>query len=168
MEVKRKIILPLAGIFALVGMSTLAMAEGGNRDKGMRDGKRGDHIERMRDQLNLSDEQAEKIEALFKAKREEKEEHRQEHREMHQAMMNLDPSSSTYDQQVEQLAEKQATAMVREIKERARMRKEIHAILTPEQREKAQKMFKKRMERAKDRRGDDDRRERYFPREPRD
>lgn len=169
MELRHKIILPLAGIIALIGMSTAATAYDGGHDKGMEDSKRGNHIERMRDQLNLTDEQADKIKAIFNAKRQEKKEHRKEHKEMREAMMNLDPSSPNYDGEVEQLAQKQANAMVREIKERAQMRKEIHAVLTPEQREKAQQMFKERMERGKDRRhGDSDERGERSKRESRD
>jgi len=168
MEVKRKIILPLAGVIALIGMSTAAMAFDGNRDRGMEDSKRGNHIERMREKLNLTDEQADKIQAIFKAKRQQKKEHRKAHKEMRIAMMNLDPASPEYDGQVEQLAQQQADVLVLEIRERAQMRKEIHAILTPEQREKSQQMLRKRMERSKDRRhGDSDRRDDRSPREPR-
>lgn len=168
MELKRKIILPLAGIIALIGMSTAATAYDGNHDKGMKDSKHGNPIERMRDQLNLTDEQADKIKAIFKAKREGKKEHRKEHQEMRKAMINLDPASPSYDRQVEQLAQKRADAMVLEIKEKAQMRKEIHAILTPEQRVKAEQMFKERIERGKDRRhGDSDERGDRSPRESR-
>jgi Spy/CpxP family protein refolding chaperone len=148
-----KLILSLAGIAALIGMSTAAMAFDGerNRDKGFEGNKHGNHMERMREELNLSDEQAAKIKAIFKDKREAKKDHRDERKQFQQAMMKLDPASPSYDAEVDALARQQADAMVRKIKERAQVRKEIHLILTHEQQQKAKALHKKRMERGKDR-----------------
>jgi len=158
-----KLILSMAAIAALIGMSTAAMAfdRERNQDKGFEGKKHGNHMERMRQELNLSDEQAAKIKAIFKDKHEAKKDHRDERKQFHQAMMKLDPASPSYDAEVDALARQQADAMVRSIKERAQVRKEMYAILTPEQREKAREMREERMQRAKERHqrdGGDDRR----------
>ncbi len=133
-----KIILSTIGILALIGMSTNAMAFGG--DKAER------HVEKMKERLGLTNQQADQIKTILKTKQHSKKNHRDGHKEIHRAIMKLDPSSPDYEKNVNKLAEEKAQMVAKKIKEGAQIRKQIHAILTPEQREKAKTMHKERMD----------------------
>jgi len=151
---KMKMILG-ASILALFGLATQGMAYDGGKQDGMRDGDKNHgkpsiekRVEHMQKSLNLSDVQAQKIKAIFQAH----EGGKGGKREGKHAMWNLDPSAADYDQQVNALAEQQGQRLTRSIKERAAVRKEIAAVLTPEQREKAKSMHEKRGKKGHDKR----------------
>lgn len=154
MKNKFKLFLPLSGIVAVIGMASTAAAFDGGCERGHRfeGGRHGNVIERMKDELNLNDDQASQIRAIIRENREARKEQRQDRRAMRMAMRQLDPSSADYMQQVDKLAQQQAEAVKEKIKAHARVRKEIHAVLTPEQREKARQLRQQRMERQRERR----------------
>jgi len=151
---KFKLFLPLSGIVAVIGMASAASAFDGGCNHGQRfdGGRHGNVVERMQSELQLSDEQTRQIRAIFKTSREESKKQRSEHRELRKSLMQLDPSSPDYMQQADQLARRQAEAVANKIRMRARTRQQIHAILTPEQREKARELRQQRMERLQERR----------------
>jgi len=154
MKHRSKIVLTTVSVLAVIGITTAAIACDGDRERGMHksDGvKTEKHVERMKEHLDLTDQQALQVSAIFEAKKNAKSDHRSERKAMRQAMMKLDPAASDYEQQVEQLAREQADSMVQKIKAHAQTRKQIHDILTPEQQQKAEEMHEKRMERSKDR-----------------
>jgi Spy/CpxP family protein refolding chaperone len=156
MKHKSKVVLTTVGVLALIGLTTAAIACDGDRERGMHkfDGTKAEkHLERMKDHLDLTDQQALQIKTVFEANKNAKSDHRSERKVMRQAMMKLDPAASDYEQQVETLAREQAETMVQKIKAHAQTRKQIHDILTPEQKKKAEEMHEKRMERSKDRHG---------------
>jgi len=156
MKHRSKVILTTVGVLAVVGLTTAAIACDGDRERGMHkfDGAKTEkHVERIKKHLDLTDQQALQVSAIFEAKKNAKSDHRSERKAMRQAMMKLDPAASDYEQQVEQLAREQAETMVQKIKAHAQTRKQIHDILTPEQQKKAEEMHEKRMERSNDRHG---------------
>ncbi|MDT8377046.1 MAG: Spy/CpxP family protein refolding chaperone [Mariprofundaceae bacterium] len=149
MKRNSKIILSTLGILAIVGISTGAMAFDGGCKRGDRHSGANmeQRIDKMKERLNLTDQQAKKIKGILEARKDSK--HRSDRREARRALMQLDPSAPDYMNQVEKLAHRQAKAMTQKIEADARIRKDIHAILTPEQREKARAMHEKRSERFK-------------------
>ncbi|MES0371285.1 MAG: Spy/CpxP family protein refolding chaperone [Mariprofundaceae bacterium] len=156
MKQRSKVVLTTVGVLAIVGITTAAIACDGDRERGKHryDGAKVEkHFERMKEHLNLTDQQALQISAVFEAKKNAKSDHRSERKAMRQAVMKLDPSAADYEQRVDQLAREQAETMVQKIKAHAQTRKQIHDILTPEQQEKAEEMHEKRMERSKDHHG---------------
>ena len=160
MKHKSKVVLTTVGVLAVISLTTAAIACDGDRERGKHrydSSKSEKHVERMKEHLDLTDQQALQISAIFEAKKNAKGDHRSERKAMRQAMMKLDPAASDYEQQVETLAHKQAETMVQKIKTHAQTRKQIYAILTPEQREKARSMHEKRMDRFKGRQHRDSR-----------
>ncbi|MCF7821732.1 MAG: Spy/CpxP family protein refolding chaperone [Mariprofundaceae bacterium] len=158
MKHNSKIILSTLGILAIVGITTGAMASDGNCKRGSSgfDGSKVEHrIDKMKERLNLTDQQAGEIRVILEAKKGMK--RHGDRREARRALMQLDPSAPDYMKQVEKLAHQQGKAMVQKIEADAQTRKQIYAILTPEQREKARSMHEKRMDRFKGRQHRDSR-----------
>ena len=140
-----------AGMLALFGLATQGMAYDGGKHDGMRDGDRSHakpsiekRVEHMQKSLGLSDMQAQKIKVIFQAYDGAKGSKHEGKRAMRETMRNLDPSAADYDQRVNALAEQQGQRLTRSIKEKAAVRKDIAAVLTPEQREKVKLMHQKR------------------------
>ncbi len=158
MKHKSRVILTTVGVLAVIGITTAAIACDGERERGKHryDGAKVEkHVERMKEHLDLTDQQALQIRTIFEERKSARSDHRSERKAMRQAMMKLDPAASDYEQQVEQLAREQAETMVQKIKAHAETRKQIHDILTPEQQQKAEAMHQRRMERFKDRHDSD-------------
>lgn len=119
------------------------------------EGKRGEYSEhkkhrgekmakRIAKRLDLSDQQAESLQALFAQKRDDRQERHDQMQQMHQAIRDLDPNAVDYKEQLE-LAKRNAAdfAMVR-VEEKAQMRVEIAKILTDTQLAEFDQMMEKR------------------------
>ncbi len=111
-------------------------------------GKRGDrHFDRMAEVLQLTPEQQSQIKSIRTETREKTAPFKQQMRDLRQEMRQTS-SVGTFDEDVvRSLAEDQAEIRTELMVEKARMRSRIHAILTPEQREKAEELRQMRGER---------------------
>ena len=111
------------------------------------------HLERLADELNLSDAQRQQIKQIHRDARGEKLAIRDAMQDNREAMQKLDPSAKDYGRQVEQLAGEKGDLVKRLTIQRSNVRAQMYAVLTPEQRELAKDM-------KKHRRGDGERHER--------
>lgn len=107
----------------------------------MEDGKHADkRLHAMTKKLGLSEAQQEQMKELFKDRREEMRDQREQMREMYTAMRDLDVNAADYDQQVAALVATAQDNTAEMITMRAEQKKELFAILTPEQQEKLMEM----------------------------
>jgi len=98
----------------------------------------GEHgMQRMADDLKLSDQQRQQFKSIHN-------ESRAAGKAMHEAMQlnrdalqKLDPGAKDYSRQVGRLAAEKAELVKQMVIQRSEVRARIHAMLTPEQREKA-------------------------------
>lgn len=137
-------------ILTLASFSTTSNAE----ENGFGFGKRGGHEQRaakMKEYLELTDEQAEAIKAI---REESQQKGGRPGREMMQALKELDPEDPDYMQQVEKLAEEQSDEIKSAIMAKAEARAKIHEVLTPEQREKMDQMHDKMQQRRQEGKGE--------------
>ncbi len=105
-------------------------------------------ITRMLHRLDLSDGQREKVHAILEAARPEFRAHMESLRAGRQKLWNLDPG--TFDEaRVRELARARADEMVELMVLGQKVRSQVWAVLTPEQREKAAEMRGKMRERMK-------------------
>ena len=112
------------------------------------------HLERMANELNLTDVQRQQMKQLHRDARGEKLAIRDAMQDNREAMRKLDPSAKEYSQQVERLAAEKGDLVERMTIHRSNVRAQMHAVLTPEQRELAKDMRKQH------RRGDGERHKR--------
>lgn len=137
---------------AVVIASSAAVAQAGPhffRDHGMHH-----PIERMLDRLDLSDEQelqTEEILATVKEMRIKK-----KGMKRMRSMLALDPDAPDYMLQAEEQATKASEQMKAHIMTMASARKEIHNILTDEQKKELKRMVEKKMNKMDQRCDDDD------------
>ncbi|MEH6578136.1 MAG: Spy/CpxP family protein refolding chaperone [Amphritea sp.] len=92
-------------------------------------------MEKLTEQLNLSEEQQDQVEQLFDQQRDQMRTKMKGFFEMRKDMHNLNVAATDYDQQVEAMitqAQDKAATMIRM---RAEQKKSLYAILTPEQQE---------------------------------
>ena len=136
---KRSIIAIAASVLLATSMSTFAC-------EGKHDHKRGGfyNLDRLDRVLDLSDSQRAQLETL-------KEQGKQQRREAFKTkrkhnLMAMDPSSADYQTQVQALAEHNAEMAKERTLKMAEFRSQVHAILTPEQRE----ILKQKMEKRRD------------------
>ncbi|ATX82486.1 protein refolding chaperone Spy/CpxP family [Mariprofundus ferrinatatus] len=97
-------------------------------------------VERMAEKLDLSDSQRNQFKQIHEENRAEG---RALHDAMHknrQALRSLDPSAKDYSKQVARLASEKAELTRQMVIHRSEVRAEVHAMLTPEQQEKARQM----------------------------
>ncbi len=109
-------------------------------------------ITRMLHRLDLSDEQREKVHAILEAARPEFQAHMESLRAGRQELWNMDPG--TFDEaRVRELARARADEVVELVVLGQKVRSQVWAVLTPEQRERAAEMrsrMRERMERMRD------------------
>lgn len=120
----------------------------GDREEGhhgkheqMEDGKHaGKRLHAMVKKLDLSEAQETQVKELFKDRRDEMRDQRDQMKEMYTAMRDLDVNAADYDQQVANLVATAQENTAKMITMRAEQKKELFAILTPEQQEKFMEM----------------------------
>lgn len=103
----------------------------------------------MEEALNLTAEQTEAIREIKMRMFEERQEFRGQQREVR--LMDLDPTSASYADEVNQLAEQKAERMKEKMQRQAQYHAEMYAILTPEQQATLKELRQKAQSRTKQR-----------------
>jgi protein CpxP len=133
-------ILVLAGVAALIIAATVfAVGQGG---PGGPHGGPGDMMEHMSRALNLTDAQKTQVKAIMDAERAATEPSRGKIEEIHKQIEATVTSGQFDEAQVRALAGQASQIMTDEMVEHVRAHAKIFALLTPEQRAKAQEMHK--------------------------
>ncbi|OIO70291.1 MAG: hypothetical protein AUJ58_03430 [Zetaproteobacteria bacterium CG1_02_55_237] len=101
-------------------------------------------MQRMTTDLNLSAEQQEQVKKIHNDSRETMKAMRDAMLANRDAMQKLDPAAKDYTARADKLAEEKGTLVEAMMKENARVRAEMSAVLTPEQRAKAAQLRKER------------------------
>lgn len=140
----RNRILVIAGIAALViGATIFALAQGHPGMGGqMHGGGPQDMVEHISRELNLTDAQKEQVKAIFEAQRAVEEER---HTKLEELRKQIDAATANgqFDEAtVRPLASQQAQLMTDQMIDHLRMHSKLYALLTAEQRTKADQMMK--------------------------
>lgn len=123
--------------------------------RGMHSAKDGGGFERFRkmaDHLDFTEEQQMQLEIILskaKAKAKANVDESGGRRAMRDMMMSIDPEASDYDEQVVAAADKMANQVKAKVLAMAEVRKEIHGMLTDEQKAQVEKYKAKRQEKMK-------------------
>lgn len=139
----------LALVIALALLATPILAQGGpGRGPGYGHFRGADSPmhERVLDQLDLTDDQRGQIDQLMADHRTAMKDRREQMRDRRMAMRDLIHADEFDEAAIRDAAMAIAEAEADVAVERARLRHEIHALLTPEQQEKAAEMREKRRE----------------------
>ncbi len=141
----RNRILVIAGIAAFViGATIFALAQGhpgmGERIHG---GGPQDMLEHISRELNLTDAQKEQAKAIFEAQRAVEDERHAKLEELHKQIDAATANGQFDEAIVRPLASQQAQLMTEEMIDHLRLHSKLYALLTPEQRTKADQMMKK-------------------------
>ncbi len=163
---KQKLIITTLAIFLLTSGSLTANArecdgtgygpqsrsdsEYGQND--WRGNHRQDRHEMVAEVIGLSEEQQEQIQAIREEERSGNEALREKLREYREQMLELTDAGTFDEKAIRAIAEEKAKIQVELAVVKARTHSRIHAIMTPEQQELAQKLRSVRQDR-KDRRG---------------
>jgi Spy/CpxP family protein refolding chaperone len=141
----------LAGLTLIVALAGSAVvANAGPHYKGHYSDK---PIERMLKRLDLSDEQEAQVEVILE-QTEDMRQHRKGFPKM-KAMMMLDPDSEDYTEQVNAQAVKASEQVKTHMLKMAEVRKDIHSVLTEEQKLELKELMAKRMSKMEKRCDDD-------------
>jgi len=100
----------------------------------------GQQMERMADELQLTDEQRQQLKNIHRGKRSEAMLLHDAMQDNREALEKLNPGASNYEAQLVKLAGEKAQLVKRKVIQEGKMRARVYAILTPEQREKATEM----------------------------
>jgi Spy/CpxP family protein refolding chaperone len=107
-------------------------------------GGSGKHFDRMATALELTEDQRSQIRTIWTSEREQiaplRQQMRQNRRQIHQAALAVPFDEAA----VRTLAAAQAEARTEMIVAHARVKNQVHAVLTPEQREKAEQLWHER------------------------
>lgn len=148
-KIMSPLILSAAIIGGAVAMPSVAMAGNGwfgHGDHHQKQEHRGfKRFEKMADHLDFSDAQEQQLEEIVTAAKSQIGE--MNRKDMMKQMMTLDPESSDYESQVAAAADQIAEKVKSRIVTMAEVRKQVHAILTDEQKLEMQRLMKKRMKR---------------------
>ncbi len=141
----RNRILVIAGIGALViGATIFALGQGhpgiGER---MHGGGPQDMVEHISRELNLTDAQKEQVKTIFESQRAVAEERHAKLEELHKQIDAATANGQFDEATVRPLASQQAQLMTEEMIDHLRLHSKLYALLTPEQRTKADQMMKK-------------------------
>jgi len=112
-------------------------------------------MQRMTENLGLSDKQQEQIKQIHSDSHETMKSMRDAMMANRDAMQKLDPAARDYMTQVDKLAAEKGALVEAMMKEHARVRAEMAAVLTPEQRAKAAELRKERQAKWKDKKKGD-------------
>lgn len=136
----------------LVAASALLVAQAGPRGHGH--GFGGHHMQRMMDEVGVSDLQREQITAVIDASKPQFKTLFKSMREGRKALKDVDPLNADYDSTVANQAEALAGVTREMVTLRAQVRKDIWQILDAEQRVKAEALKQERRERWREKRKD--------------
>lgn len=117
---------------------------------GRADHERGDRLERMKQQLNLSDAQEKQIGELFAKSSTDSQALRQSMHETRQQLRTLMQSDNPEEAKIRMLAEAQGRTQADLIMLRSKTHAAIKQVLTPEQRQKMQARFRMHQHHAVD------------------
>jgi periplasmic protein CpxP/Spy len=148
----RNRMLAIAGIAVLViGATVFALGhglpamQGPEKGHGHGPGRHGmgpDMIEHLAKALSLTDAQKTQVKALFDAAHAAEEPRHEKLMELHKQMEAATANGQFDETQVRAIASQQAQLMTESMVEHERMKSKIYAILTPEQRVKAEELHK--------------------------
>lgn len=142
----------LLSLIATTFLATSAIAHGDRGARGFHDGPGfgmpGMRLERMAEHLDLDDAQRESVKNIMEAAKPEIKALRERARDNRKALRNIDPA----DPQVQNLAIENGELATEGTLLFARVRGEIHAVLTDEQRAKLAEFQEKRKDRREERR----------------
>lgn len=110
--------------------------------------------QRMAEELNLSKEQMRHFKTIHEDARDAMQANRDAMRANRDAMRSLDPSAADYMAKVSKLAAEKGKLVEEMMMQRARLRAQTAAILTPEQLARHEQLRKERWENWKERRSD--------------
>lgn len=136
-------------ISACLATSTLTLAQdhGGRNNDGFKS------AQSFTRKLDLTDEQKEQIKTIVQSVRgddseaKDKSKRKSKRNNNYSAATNLDPSSSTYDQDVLTMANEQSEKIKQQTIQMADVKKQIYAVLTYEQQEELRTLREERAER---------------------
>lgn len=153
---KKSLSLILASTLAVLTLSTAVMAFPGKGDgdchrfKGdpeqrqeMMEKHKERRLEKMKDYLELTDEQTAQMKVLFEQQIAAKGKNSSPG-SFHREMRDLNPAESDYQEKVNTLIEGAQKQMGERMQAKAMMRQQIYQLLTPEQRSKFEQMEEKR------------------------
>ena len=140
----------------------VANAESGWSGKGKHDrgAEQYEHMERLADKLDMTDVQENQLKQILDKAKERADQaglgdKKSKRYDMRKVMMSLSPEDPEYMTKVEAQADKMAAQMKVRIIESAKVRQEVYAILTDEQKQEMKEMKEKRMKKMAKRRKDD-------------
>jgi periplasmic protein CpxP/Spy len=135
----KKFFMVTAGVLALAAGLSAAVTEAVAQNHG-KHGREGKMLQRMTEQLNLTDAQQGQIKTILQTEKAKIQPLRQQ---LHQnRMAQTGAVTGTFDEtQVRSFASKQAQIMTDLTVERERTKSQIYAVLTPDQRQKAQTLM---------------------------
>ena len=107
------------------------------------------HSQRIAEKLNLSDSQRDQFKQIHEQGRAEAKGIHEAMQKNREALQNLDPSAKNYAKQVAVLANEKAELVKQMVTHKSEIRAEVHAMLTPEQREKTKAMKMERKGKGK-------------------
>ncbi|MDQ7011774.1 MAG: Spy/CpxP family protein refolding chaperone [Mariprofundaceae bacterium] len=133
----KKTIITVTGLGLMLGFAMPAMAFADDYR-----GRPGMHekFDRMADVLELTDEQRQQFRRIHRQARPKLQEIGEAMQDNREALHRLSPADDDYAAKVARLARKQGELVEKMIRVRSRVRAEVYAILTPDQREKAKQM----------------------------
>ena len=143
---KKFLIIPAILMALAAGLATSALAQ--RPGKGF--GHHGGWMRHMAKQLNLTDAQQTQIKGIMATEKTKMKPLMQQMRQNQQAQ-DANINGSFDENQARAFAGKQAQIMTDLIVEKQRMRSEVYAVLTPEQRQKAQQLMLERQQRRQER-----------------
>lgn len=141
-----------AGLFSIGA----ANADAGwfGKDRHDRGENHYEKMEYLSDMLDMTDEQEVQLKEILKSAKEDKKANKISRREMRKEMMLLSPDDPEFMVKVEAQAELAASQMKAKMLSFAKIRKDVYAILTEEQKQKMQRLMEKRMKKMEDRKKD--------------
>lgn len=102
--------------------------------------EKGEYRDRMASKLGLSEEQQNQMKELWDERREERQEMYGAMQERRGGLRDLDPTSDTYQADVQKLIEQTQAQVAERMQQRADMHAKMAEILTPEQMQTLQQM----------------------------
>lgn len=144
---KKIFIIPAILMALAAGMATSALAQRPGKGFGHH---HGSMLKRMTKELNLTDAQQTQIKGIMSAEKTKIQPLMQQMRQNQQAQ-NASINGTFDENQARAFATKQAQVMTDLMVEKQRMRSEVYAVLTPEQRQKAQQLMQERQQHRQER-----------------
>ncbi len=120
-------------------------------------------LERMAGELQLSDDQKQKLKGLFESARPEMDQVRELARQNAEKLRGVKPGDANYDAVVAEVARSAGDLAARAVTNGAQLRRQVWAVLTPEQRQKMETRQAERREARKQRMAERPERQRGAP-----